>query len=327
MTSSETALTVLFAISSTIGIVFNMLVILAIVRTSSLRTPMNYLLLNLAISDIMISTFVLPRHVFFGAFGHQEGVGSDFLCKFITGGVFIWIGATAESYTLITIATERYIAIIHPHSFRRRITRKKLKWIVPLCWAINTAVNTPTLVALSYNKERHFCLESWPDWVKPKAYVGFIFIVGTSSVVAMFVLYSFVIYSLWKGHNNPTEASQNARLRMRKRVTQLLVTITILHACCRLPNYTFYLLAYVAPGAIYGSMVYNVTVLFILLNSVSHPFLLCLHLSTFRQGIKRLLGFGNSAVEPANLMESTVQFNAGRINYDLQHHGSRLSSG
>lgn len=317
MTASETILTVLFAINSTIGIVFNALVVLVILRTNSLRTPMNYLLLNLAISDIMISAFVLPRHVFFGAFNHQEDSRSDFLCKFITGGVFIWIGATAEGYTLITIATERYLAIIHPYSFKKRITTKKLRWIVPLCWGINTAVNTPTLVALSYSKERHFCIESWPGWVEPRAYVGFVFIVGTSSVVAMFVLYSFVIYSLWKGQHNTIEASQNARLKMRKRVTQMLVIITVLHACCRLPNYTFYLLAYIAPGAIYGSMVYNVTVLFILFNSVSHPFLLCLHLNTFRQGIRRLLGCGNSVVEPANLMESTVQFNAGRLNYNL----------
>lgn len=233
----------------------------------------------------------------------------------------MWIGATAEGYTLITIAIERFIAVARPYDIKSRITIKKLKWIVPLCWAINTIVNTPTLAALSYNKTRNYCIEIWPSWVQPKAYVSFIFIVGISSVVTMFTLYSFVLYELWNSQKNTEQGTQNARVKMRKKVTKMLVIITVFHAMCRLPNYIFYLLAYVSPGAIYGSLVYDITVLFILINSASHPFLLCLHLSSFRRGIKKLLWCRHSNVNAVNIAESTVQFNAGRIKY-YQRHGT-----
>lgn len=318
MIEDDIALTISFGIVSTIGIVFNVLVIIVILKTSSLRTPMNYLLLNLAVSDIMISVFVLPRHVLFNVFDHQEGVRGDFLCKFLTGGTFIWIGATAEGYTLITIAVERFIAVAHPHDIKSRITNKKLKWIVPLCWGINSAVNAPSMAALSYNKTRNYCIETWSIALDPKAYVSFIFVVGISSVVVMFALYSIVICTLWRHKKSTVEASHNARLRMRKKVTRMLVIITVFHAICRLPNYIFYLLAYVLPGAIYGSLVYDITVLFILINSASHPFLLCLHLTSFRSGIKRLLSCRNTNTNTVNIVESTVQFNQGRILYQRQ---------
>lgn len=319
MAVDEVVLKIFFATLSAIGILFNALVIIVILRNISLRTPMNYLLVNLAISDVVISIFVQPRHVFFEAFKHTDDLQGDLLCKFVSGGAFIWIGTTAQGYALITIATERFIAITYPHDLKARINIRKIKWIIPLCWAINISVNSPTLAALSFSKERNYCLEEWPSWFDPKFYVSFVFVVGTSSVVAMFTLYSLVIYSLWSSRNNNVEASQNARFKMRKRVTKMLVIITVFHAICRLPNYIFYLLAYVAPGATYGSQSYEITVLFILIDTASHPFLLCLHLRSFRNGIKRLLTCGHSAVSPANPVESTVQFNMGRLNYTRQH--------
>ncbi|XP_048579772.1 neuromedin-U receptor 2-like [Nematostella vectensis] len=250
MDGGSVALVVLFAIIGALGIVFNSVVIEVIRHNSMLHTPMNYLLMNLAISDIIIAVFILPRHVFLGLFTHPTGLVGDFLCKFVTGGGIIWIGATAEGYTLITIACERFFAIVRPHDARARITTRKLRWIVPLCWAVNTAVNLPSLSSLAYNQELDFCQESWPNWVNPTAYVGFVFVVGVSSVIV-----------------------------------------------------------YASPGAIYGSLVYNITVLFILINSSLHPFLLCWHMRTFRQGLWKVLGCGGAAVGPLHMGDSVAPTN------------------
>lgn len=88
---------------------------------------MNYILVNLAIADMMVALFMAPRHIFLGAFTHPNGETGDYICKFLTGGNFMWVGGAASSFCLIAIAFERYYAILYPHVEKGRITRKKLK--------------------------------------------------------------------------------------------------------------------------------------------------------------------------------------------------------
>jgi hypothetical protein len=88
---------------------------------------MNYILVNLAIADMMVALFMAPRHIFLRAFTHPSGETGDYLCKFLTGGNFMWVGGAASSFCLVAIAVERYYAIVYPHLEKGRITRKKLK--------------------------------------------------------------------------------------------------------------------------------------------------------------------------------------------------------
>lgn len=92
-----------------------------------MKTPMNYILVNLAIADMMVAVFMAPRHIFLDAFKHPSGELGDYICKFITGGNFMWVGGAASSFCLVAIAVERYYAIVYPRLEKGRITKKKLK--------------------------------------------------------------------------------------------------------------------------------------------------------------------------------------------------------
>ena len=48
-------------------------VCLVVYRTKQMRRPMNYLLVNFAVADIIIGVFMLPRFVFHHAFQHPTG--------------------------------------------------------------------------------------------------------------------------------------------------------------------------------------------------------------------------------------------------------------
>ena len=91
------------------------------------RSPMNYLLLNLAIADIMYATFIAPRVYFKLTFNHPDGVIGTFLCKFVTDGSVAWIGGASSIVTLTAIAIERYYAVIYPHGNKWKLTEHKLK--------------------------------------------------------------------------------------------------------------------------------------------------------------------------------------------------------
>ena len=273
---------------------------------------MNNLIFHLAISDIFIGLFILPRHVFSSAFQHPTGATGDYFCKFITGSGILWTSSTASGFLLIAIAVERFTSLRIQTNQGTAITTTRLKGVIVFCWITALMANFPTLIVFGYDEKTDFCVERWPEWVSAKAYVVCVFFLGISAVLVMFILYSQVIYTLWKRQRTATEISQAARLRARKNITKLLVLLTFIHTVCRLPNYMTYLLTYYAPSVSYGSNVYNLTVLLILLNSTLHPFMLCSNVQGFRRPVFVLFFCCHDnrvAVEPET---SHVNFEAAR---------------
>lgn len=88
---------------------------------------MNYLLVNLALADIMVALFIAPQFILIHTFKHPDGITGTILCKVLTGGNLMWTGATASSFTLVIIAFERYYAVLHPYSNKGKLTTSKLK--------------------------------------------------------------------------------------------------------------------------------------------------------------------------------------------------------
>lgn len=92
LSATDIALTTTFSILVVVNLVSNSLVFLVVLRHRQMRTLMNYLLVNLAVSDIMVALFIAPQYVLRHFFRHPEGTAGDILCKLVTGGNFIWTG-------------------------------------------------------------------------------------------------------------------------------------------------------------------------------------------------------------------------------------------
>ena len=60
-------------------------------------------------------------------FIHPDGVAGNILCRLLTGGNFAWVGAGASVFTLVTIATERYFAVMYPFENKGKLSSRKLK--------------------------------------------------------------------------------------------------------------------------------------------------------------------------------------------------------
>ena len=88
---------------------------------------MNYLLLNLAVADIIYSTFLMPTSILSYIFTHPEGMAGKVLCTLLTDGNFAWVGAETSTFTLVAISIERYFVVIFPHENKRKLTIRKLK--------------------------------------------------------------------------------------------------------------------------------------------------------------------------------------------------------
>ena len=91
------------------------------------RTPINYLIVNLAVADILYAAFMAPRIFLKLNLAHPGGVTGTVLCKLLTDGNVAWVGATSSFVTLVAIAIERYYAVMYPLGNRGKLTKRKLK--------------------------------------------------------------------------------------------------------------------------------------------------------------------------------------------------------
>ena len=147
-----------FTISMLINLFGNILVCFVVLKFRDMRIPMNYLLVNLAISDVMVGFFMSPRFVFGRTLNHPRGTLGDYFCKILTGDSFTWTGALASDVTLVCIAVERYLSIRFPYSNKKRLTTKKLKYVIPLCWVFALGVNLPAFLYLKYDQNSGSCV-------------------------------------------------------------------------------------------------------------------------------------------------------------------------
>ena len=224
--AAQVSITTVFTVLVLVGVIGNTLSCLVIITNRSMRTPMNYLILNLALADIMVVMFIAPRFIFIHAFDHPHGFLGSIICKLFTGGNFSWMGGSASVFSLVAISVERYFAVVHPYGTRGKLTIKKVKFVVMACWVLAIVFNLPLFLFIRYNEEIDFCTEHWPANWMPKAYsTAWLVVFGVVPIGLMFALYVRVIRRLWIKPQNGPRVTQAAVLKSRKRVTKMVIMV------------------------------------------------------------------------------------------------------
>ena len=96
-------LSVAFSVMVLMDLIGNSMVVLVILLNKSMRTPMNRLMLNLALADMVVAVFVAIQFVIGPKYQHPSGTTGSLLCKFITGGT----AAMVSICNLVVISVER----------------------------------------------------------------------------------------------------------------------------------------------------------------------------------------------------------------------------
>ena len=112
-----------------LGFVGNVLVIRIVHKTPPMHTTTNYLLLNMAVADV-ITVLLWPL---FSCYSYANGHFSDgvrnFICKFTA---FTEMSVMASSFTLTVLAVERYHALLKPLRTKLRLTEDNIKQAIAL---------------------------------------------------------------------------------------------------------------------------------------------------------------------------------------------------
>ncbi|XP_071384045.1 trace amine-associated receptor 13c-like [Centroberyx affinis] len=134
--SEAMLLYILLSSISLLTVSLNLLVIISISHYRQLHTPTNLLLLSLAVSDLLVGLLLMPVEIlriescwFLG----------DFMCVLFYYASFIIISASIGNMMLISV--DRYVAICDPLRYPTKITQRRVKFSVTLCWVFSAFYN------------------------------------------------------------------------------------------------------------------------------------------------------------------------------------------
>ena len=121
---------VFYAVVFCLGVFGNIFVICTVWKETKLHTPFNYLVINLAISDLGVFFVSIPIVVFSECFSWPLG---ELACRFTRPLFLVFTGVSV--CTMVTLSYERYRVVVRP--LAPKLTRKIAVWIIGLIWVLS----------------------------------------------------------------------------------------------------------------------------------------------------------------------------------------------
>lgn len=225
-------LLILYPAIFTISTTGNGLVCFVILRRRAMKGVVNYLILNLAVADLVFTCICIPfdipvQEMNFWPYG-------AFMCKVIyplqTQTLF------ASVYTLVALSVSRYWAVVHP--LKQQLKVEKVKWMIIVIWFVSFIPVCPYVAALRLNEITITCEENWKSEASRKVYTLSLFLL-------QYVIPLTVISCAHLGI--ALELKQKACKRRRsfirsvqhteaKNVVRMLISVTLVFAACVLPT-------------------------------------------------------------------------------------------
>ena len=144
-----------FGVLLLVNFIGNTIVCVVILRNKFMRTPVNFLLFNLAVADILVGVFILPAPNVFGSYlyTHPRGTLGDWFCKTITGKYrsLEVIGTFVPALTLPALAYERFQAVVHPFTVKEKVTKRNVFLFIAFSWMVAFAAQIFVLVGYQFN--------------------------------------------------------------------------------------------------------------------------------------------------------------------------------
>ncbi|XP_078659496.1 neuropeptide FF receptor 2-like [Branchiostoma floridae x Branchiostoma belcheri] len=163
-----------YAVLCLLCVVGNGTVCCLVAQNKKLHTVTNFFILNLAVADLMIAVFCMPITLVNNIV--TEWVFGDVVCKLTPFMQGLSVGASV--FTLVAIATDRYVAIVlAPNG---RIREKQAGVIIAVVWMLAAVIMAPHAAVMEARPhpyiQGHACQEYWPDVRYRMAYTVVLFL-------------------------------------------------------------------------------------------------------------------------------------------------------
>lgn len=273
----DTVLLVVNCLILAFNITGNSLVIFIIYKKR--RTSTDYLLLNLAATDLLLGVFALVfRHFFIDSIN-----GKALLCL-----VFIAMGFACINslFSILTLSVERYFAVCRPHSFSKRFSTKNVKLYIMLGWIFSLVMAIPQIGVADLG-----CMAlPWNGKQVRKVHSVVLIVLSSVLLLVLSVLSGMICVSMWCKRTTiqPTAVREIEERKKKKKVTLCVLAVIATFMVCYIPHFIVYVLLDFMDSEKLGKIL-TYTLLFISLNSALDPYLFSLQNPKMKAICKKFL--------------------------------------
>lgn len=279
------------------NVIGNIGVWLVVPFKKSLRSPMNYLLLNLTLSHFISGVFALVYcyTLDVGYVGTDNYYKLKTLCSLTEGLGIYFTAAGANMLTLCGIGFNRFLAIQYPTRQELRMQKNSVVIFSTCTWILSLVIMLPNLMSFRYEKHIQLCVREWGT-IHPVAY-RLMFLILAVVLPLSFIISSFVAI-VWKrkGKSENIFAGGNisvTRTSHLMRAEKLLGAVILTFVIFWSPFFSYWGL-YTAGNTFVGCQGeidsikwIRVTVLIASMNSAVDPFIYILGSSVLRREYKQ----------------------------------------
>ena len=205
-----------------LALIGNSLVCLAVYFSRNLRARVNYLILSLAVSDILIASLAMPIWLMY-ELTHFRNLSHDATLKVSQFGNFVdMLGGITSIANLVAISFERLWSVWYPLNHRRNMTNKTAVFIILSVWIYGILVTASTISMSNWKWFPIYC-----------AVMGFflplLLIIGAYIIIGVIVN---------KSPRNVISLQDNIRINIA------IIIIVVLFVVCWAPYFTALLLSH-----------------------------------------------------------------------------------
>ncbi|XP_020617891.1 substance-K receptor-like [Orbicella faveolata] len=288
----------LFFLVSLIG---NTVIGIIVYKTKTMRKPINFFIVNMAMSDLLYPIFAIPHHtrMFYIDSWLIGGPLGQALCKlvfFLTD-----TSALVSIQSLVLVTVDRFGAVVFPLRYPL-ISSKLCPFFILATWIVAMAVLSPYLFALKTFEYRGGlgCRMHWNEVFGEsssfKNYFAAILVVFLCFPLVMIAILYIIIYCKLKSQKIPGEQSAHAEAEQRRQgkrnVLKMAIAIVAGFGICWLPLIIRYFLDFFASDMIRScGFQYFSSVAFLMVNTncAMNPCICFIFNRNYRERLKTLL--------------------------------------
>ena len=289
-TSSLSGKYIMYITVGTIGFLDNLLVVVVIATSRSMRKRYtNWFLINQSVID-MLTAGTLAVQAYEPEL-RVSGVAGFIYCKLWYSSLFLWAFAMTSTYNLIVITLERYIAIVHPVWHKNHVTWKLVAVGLASPWIIayTFTIHIPVLADFDWDdltcRTLQFRSRLQGQIVGVTTFI-LQYLVPMTTMIGCYT--SMVLVLKGSGSGNEETGMNKTRAQARENVLKILVTVCVAFFLCWSWNQVFFLLYNVGVAVKFGTPFYLFTVVAAHLNCAINPLIYATKYQAFRKAFMQL---------------------------------------
>ena len=259
------------------GFIGNVLVIRIVHKTRDMHTTTNYLLANLALSDVISILLTWPL-ILIPSSGFEK-----FICKFYVASI---LPILVSSFTLTVLAVERYHALLKPFRTGLRLKEDNIKQAIAVIWISSVAICLPAFFLSEWSEIYSSCIPNKVYFIIVTVVVAFI------PMIVFLYCYGSLINGLYFSQTICTENTNEDTNSEKKKLVITFILATAGFVIGNGPTCIFQTVAILGGVEQTGFKFFNQMVV---LESISfcslclNPILYAFRSTNFRERFKRII--------------------------------------